>query len=200
MGEEPSVRIVRIPNLIPYCRTSTLVLESIVQFLFTSFRSRKCTRIGLGRPITRTTTRFKRTIGLVCSTASVLTCVFRYFDHAAKVLDLEKDSAFETVVTSAEFDTDTGRWTVQTQDGRTATAKYLIVAAGFSAKRCEYFPIILPFVLPKPTLPRHQTSPTSPASTLSKAKSTTPPSGRRPASTGPTSASPSLAPAPQACR
>jgi len=59
----------------------------------------------------------------------------KYFDHVDKTLELSKDSAFETVVTSAEFDEEVGRWTVKTHDGRTATAKYLIVAAGFAAKR-----------------------------------------------------------------
>ena len=58
-----------------------------------------------------------------------------YFDHADKVLNLSKDSAFETVVTAAEFDESEGKWTVKTHDGRTAKAKYLIVAAGFAAKR-----------------------------------------------------------------
>lgn len=58
-----------------------------------------------------------------------------YFEHADKVLNLSKDSAFETVVTSAEFDTGAGKWTVKTQDGRTAKARFLIVAAGFAAKR-----------------------------------------------------------------
>lgn len=58
-----------------------------------------------------------------------------YFDHVDKVCKLRKDCAFGSVVTSAEFDTVAGRWTVQTADGRNARAKYLIVAAGFSAKR-----------------------------------------------------------------
>jgi cation diffusion facilitator CzcD-associated flavoprotein CzcO len=54
-----------------------------------------------------------------------------------KVLNLSKDCAFETVVTSAEFDKDAGNWTIKTADGRTAKAKYLVVAAGFAAKRCK---------------------------------------------------------------
>lgn len=58
-----------------------------------------------------------------------------YFDHADRVLELSKDCAFETVVISAEFDTSEGKWTVKTQDGRTAKCKYFIVAAGFAAKR-----------------------------------------------------------------
>jgi cation diffusion facilitator CzcD-associated flavoprotein CzcO len=58
-----------------------------------------------------------------------------YFDHLDKVCSLSKDCAFESVVTSSEFDTDTGKWTVKTADGRTAMARYLIIAAGFAAKR-----------------------------------------------------------------
>jgi cation diffusion facilitator CzcD-associated flavoprotein CzcO len=58
-----------------------------------------------------------------------------YFDHVDKVLDLSKDCAFESVVVSAEFDKEAGKWTVKTEDGRTAKAKFLIVAAGFAAKR-----------------------------------------------------------------
>ncbi|CAK4034736.1 Baeyer-Villiger monooxygenase [Lecanosticta acicola] len=58
-----------------------------------------------------------------------------YFAHADKVLELSKDCAFETVVVGAEFDEKAGKWTVKTVDGRTAKAKFLIVAAGFAAKR-----------------------------------------------------------------
>ncbi|KAH8731616.1 cyclohexanone monooxygenase [Phaeosphaeriaceae sp. PMI808] len=58
-----------------------------------------------------------------------------YFDHVDKVCDLSKDCAFNTVVTSAEFSIDLGKWTVQTADGRIAKSRYLIVAAGFASKR-----------------------------------------------------------------
>jgi cation diffusion facilitator CzcD-associated flavoprotein CzcO len=58
-----------------------------------------------------------------------------YFDHVDKVCELSKDSAFETVVTGAEFDEDAGKWTVKTADGRTAKTRFLIIAAGFAAKR-----------------------------------------------------------------
>ena len=60
-----------------------------------------------------------------------------YFDHMDKVLDLAKDTAFETVVTSAEFDTKEGKWNIGTADGRKAKARFLVVAAGFAAKRCK---------------------------------------------------------------
>jgi cation diffusion facilitator CzcD-associated flavoprotein CzcO len=58
-----------------------------------------------------------------------------YFDHVDKVLNLSQDCAFESVVVSAEFDIGVGKWVVKTQDGRTAKARFLIVAAGFAAKR-----------------------------------------------------------------
>ena len=43
---------------------------------------------------------------------------------------LSKDCAFETCVTGAEFDEKEGKWTVKTVDGRTAKARFMIVAAG----------------------------------------------------------------------
>ncbi|KAI9697115.1 MAG: hypothetical protein M1820_007930 [Bogoriella megaspora] len=55
-----------------------------------------------------------------------------YFDHVDKVLDLSKDCSFETVVVSAQFDTDEGKWNIRTHDGRHVKAKYFIVAAGFN--------------------------------------------------------------------
>lgn len=58
-----------------------------------------------------------------------------YFDHVDKVCKLSKDCAFGTVVTSAEFDPNQGKWQVGTADGRKAKARFLIVAAGFAAKR-----------------------------------------------------------------
>lgn len=58
-----------------------------------------------------------------------------YFDHVDKVLDIKSHTAFESVVVDAQFDTKEGRWHVKTADGRMAKAKYLVVAAGFAAKR-----------------------------------------------------------------
>ncbi|TKA70143.1 hypothetical protein B0A49_07723 [Cryomyces minteri] len=58
-----------------------------------------------------------------------------YFDHVDKVLDIKKDCAFESVVVESEFHEDEGKWHVKTADGRTAKSKYLVVAAGFAAKR-----------------------------------------------------------------
>lgn len=58
-----------------------------------------------------------------------------YFDHVDKVCNLSKDTAFETVVTSAEYDEQAAKWTVKTADGRTVKTRFFIVAAGFAAKR-----------------------------------------------------------------
>ena len=59
----------------------------------------------------------------------------QYFDHVDNILNLSKDCSFETVVVGAEFDENTGKWTVTTADGRVTKCKFLIVAAGFAAKR-----------------------------------------------------------------
>ena len=59
----------------------------------------------------------------------------QYFDHVDKVLDIKKDVLFDTKVVAAEHDEASGMWKVQTEDGRTATARIFIVAAGFAAKR-----------------------------------------------------------------
>ncbi|USW55086.1 Putative FAD/NAD(P)-binding domain, FAD/NAD(P)-binding domain superfamily [Septoria linicola] len=58
-----------------------------------------------------------------------------YFDHCDKVLGIKEQTAFESVVVGADFNIKEGRWHVKTADGRTAKAKYLVVAAGFAAKR-----------------------------------------------------------------
>lgn len=54
-----------------------------------------------------------------------------YFDHVDRVLDIKKDCAFETVVVGAQFNTDEGKWHIDTADGRKAKSKYFVVAAGF---------------------------------------------------------------------
>ena len=59
----------------------------------------------------------------------------RYFDHVDKVLDIKNDCAFNTVVVGGHFDTDTGRWQIQTEDGRTTKARYLVLGTGFAARR-----------------------------------------------------------------
>lgn len=61
-----------------------------------------------------------------------------YFKHVDKVLDIKKDVAFDACVVGANFDQSAGKWTVRTEDGRTARSRFLILAAGFAAKR--HFP------------------------------------------------------------
>ncbi|KAI9699549.1 MAG: hypothetical protein M1820_007180 [Bogoriella megaspora] len=62
----------------------------------------------------------------------------KYFAHVENKLDIKKDTAFNTRVVGAQWDRDTSRWTVKTEDGRTAHSRYLINAIGFAAKR--HFP------------------------------------------------------------
>ncbi|KAJ5298265.1 uncharacterized protein N7443_006385 [Penicillium atrosanguineum] len=61
-----------------------------------------------------------------------------YFDHVDQIVGIKKDCAFNTVVVGAHFDVVSGKWTVCTQDGRKATAKYLILGTGFAAR--QYIP------------------------------------------------------------
>ena len=59
----------------------------------------------------------------------------QYFEFVDQKLDIRKDTALESRVISANFDKKTLKWVVKTEDGRTATCKYLINALGFAAKR-----------------------------------------------------------------
>ena len=61
-----------------------------------------------------------------------------YFDHVEKVLDVKKDIAFNSRVVSADYDEKSNKWTVKSEDGRTAKCTYFILATGFAAKR--HFP------------------------------------------------------------
>ncbi|KAJ4313669.1 hypothetical protein N0V94_006839 [Neodidymelliopsis sp. IMI 364377] len=62
----------------------------------------------------------------------------KYFEHVEKKLDIKKDCAFNTRVIGADFDKPSGKWHIKTEDGRTAKAKYMLLALGFAAKR--HFP------------------------------------------------------------
>lgn len=55
----------------------------------------------------------------------------RYFDHVDKVMDIKKDCSFHTVVTGASFDKEAGKWIVNTADGRTSKARFIILGSGF---------------------------------------------------------------------
>jgi len=61
-----------------------------------------------------------------------------YFNHVEKVLDVKKDVAFNTRVIGAQYNKDTHKWDIKTEDGRTAHARFFINAIGFAAKR--HFP------------------------------------------------------------
>ncbi|KAK1988413.1 cyclopentanone 1,2-monooxygenase [Colletotrichum cereale] len=60
-----------------------------------------------------------------------------YFRHIDKVLDISKDVSYNTAVVGADFDTDTSRWIVKTDTGRSITSRFLISATGSSYKRYE---------------------------------------------------------------
>ncbi|KAF2086628.1 cyclopentanone 1,2-monooxygenase [Saccharata proteae CBS 121410] len=61
-----------------------------------------------------------------------------YFEFVDQQLDIRKDVVFDAKVVGAQFDKPSSRWVVNTEDGRTARARYFIVATGFAAKR--HFP------------------------------------------------------------
>ena len=54
----------------------------------------------------------------------------RYMAHIDKVLDLRKDVYFNARVVDASWDKDANLWTVKTQAGHVAQAKYLMLATG----------------------------------------------------------------------
>ncbi|KAB8076530.1 hypothetical protein BDV29DRAFT_200024 [Aspergillus leporis] len=64
--------------------------------------------------------------------------VRRYFEHVDRVLELSKDTFFNTVVSGCRFDSVSGLWTVHTETGLKATCKYVTAATGSSYKK--YFP------------------------------------------------------------
>lgn len=57
----------------------------------------------------------------------------RYFNHVAKVLDLRKDTMFDTIVQSAVYEE--GRWNLTLSNGKQATCTYLILGTGSSYKK-----------------------------------------------------------------
>ncbi|OQD72563.1 hypothetical protein PENDEC_c020G02735 [Penicillium decumbens] len=61
-----------------------------------------------------------------------------YFEHVDRVLSIRKDCIFNSRVIAASFDPDQAKWTIKTEDGKTAVAKYLIPAIGFAEQ--EYIP------------------------------------------------------------
>ncbi len=62
--------------------------------------------------------------------------ILKYIEHVADRFDLRRDIQFDTRVTAAHFDEETGIWRVKTEDGTTVTACYCIMASGaLSASR-----------------------------------------------------------------
>lgn len=61
----------------------------------------------------------------------------RYFAHVEKKLHICKDYDFDSFVSDANFDQDTGRWTLNVMGSGTGTytAKYLCICTGFASKK-----------------------------------------------------------------
>ncbi|KAJ5908776.1 hypothetical protein N7495_001458 [Penicillium taxi] len=62
----------------------------------------------------------------------------RYFQHVSSVLELNKDTFFNTIVTGVTYDPITQRWAIRTNTGLSATCQYVIAATGSSYKK--YYP------------------------------------------------------------
>ena len=56
--------------------------------------------------------------------------ILRYLNFAADRLDVKKHFRFRTRVDSARFDDHTDRWTITTDSGDVAVAKYFVTAVG----------------------------------------------------------------------
>ncbi|KAJ0416303.1 hypothetical protein BJY00DRAFT_316952 [Aspergillus carlsbadensis] len=57
-----------------------------------------------------------------------------YFRHVDETLDLSRDISYNANVTSARYDEGSGKWTVRTESGKSATCRYLLCATGSSFK------------------------------------------------------------------
>lgn len=57
-----------------------------------------------------------------------------YFDHVDRKLDLSRDVRYNTRVVSAEFDEADQRWIVDTENGRRARARFVVMCTGIGAK------------------------------------------------------------------
>lgn len=67
--------------------------------------------------------------------------ILRYANHVADRFDLRRDIRFSTRVRSAHFDEATARWTVTTEAGETALARYVVMATGcLSSTNLPAFP------------------------------------------------------------
>ena len=67
--------------------------------------------------------------------------ILRYLRHVAERFDLRRSIRFDTRVTAMRRDDADGRWQVETDDGRTLTARFVVMASGaFSAAKEIEFP------------------------------------------------------------
>ncbi|CAN5144629.1 NAD(P)/FAD-dependent oxidoreductase [soil metagenome] len=67
--------------------------------------------------------------------------ILSYAEHVADRFDLKKNIEFGRLVTAADFDDAKATWTITTDEGKTATARYLIAASGpLSAAQVPRFP------------------------------------------------------------
>ena len=60
--------------------------------------------------------------------------ILEYLRFVADRLDLRRDIAFETEITSAAYDDQSGTWTVETADGERISTRFLITAVGCLSK------------------------------------------------------------------
>src|SRR5215475_10084385 len=56
--------------------------------------------------------------------------ILRYANHVADRFNLRPDIQFSTTVDACASDEDTGGWSVTTSDGRTAVARFVVLATG----------------------------------------------------------------------
>jgi cyclohexanone monooxygenase len=63
--------------------------------------------------------------------------IVKYINHVADRFDLRKDVQLNTRVTAAHFDEDANRWTVTTDDGKSSTTQYLVMATGCLSQRID---------------------------------------------------------------
>src|SRR5215468_5577449 len=61
--------------------------------------------------------------------------ILRYLEHCAERFDLKPDIQFGKRVVETVYDENTGLWTVRTDKGDVATARFVIAAVDFTAKR-----------------------------------------------------------------
>jgi cyclohexanone monooxygenase len=67
--------------------------------------------------------------------------ILRYINHVADRFDLRRDIEFNTRVKEASFDSETSTWTLKTDKGDTATARFCIMATGnLSTPRTPNYP------------------------------------------------------------